>query len=81
MQDIDAMPVEDFVAWQAYHSLYPIDGTREDYRSALQCQVTAATVGGDFDVEDFIPRFGPQQQQPIEEHLAYFKILAARTAK
>lgn len=76
------MPVSDFIDWQAFHCLWPIDGSREDYRHAINCQITAAAYGAETEVDDFIPRFGVEQrQQTAEETLAYFRGLANRTKK
>ncbi len=61
------MPLDEFNQWATWHSLYPIDGTREDCRSAV---VACAFNGGD--LEDYIVNFDNQPVQTEDEKLRGF---------
>jgi hypothetical protein len=56
----------------AYHSLYPIDGTREDYRHAVLCETVGAAQGLKVKGEKCIPRFGVEQTASDNDTKAYF---------
>lgn len=60
LSEVDDMDAKEFGEWLAFHEFYPIDGTREDVRHAIQCQVIQSQWDKPEDAETFIPRFGEQ---------------------
>jgi hypothetical protein len=76
------MPLDEFQLWVEYSQSYPIDGTREDYRSAIIAAACAAPWGGSADAEDYIPHFGYKSAELKQaESIAYFTMLAAQDAR
>lgn len=68
------LPPDQFWLYYQYHLTRPIDGTREDLRHGILCNLLAACHGNKIDVTDFIPKWADSAEHDVEQDFEALKV-------
>lgn len=66
------MPAAQFAEWLAYYSVEPFGEERADLRNAILCRLVANALRGKgrrAEVEDFMPKFGRDEETSDEARM------------